>query len=206
MLDTLIIGFDQALRTFANVASSARPVPGEALPEPALSSDERRHAAGLMRVNHAGEVCAQALYAVQAIVTRDPALRAQFARAAREEQEHLAWTSSRLSELGDRTSLLDPLWYAGSFAIGIAAGAAGDRGNLSFVVETERQVEEHLSGHVERLPAQDAKSRAIVEQMREDEARHRSAAEAAGGSRLPYPLRAAMRVAADVMRTIAYRV
>ena len=206
MLDALITGFDRALRTFANVASSARPVPGDALPEPELSGDERRHAAGLMRVNHTGEVCAQALYAAQALVARDPAVRAQFAQAAREEEEHLAWTSSRLSELGDRPSLLNPLWYAGSFAIGVAAGVAGDRRNLSFVVETERQVEEHLTGHVERLPAQDAKSRAIVEQMREDEARHGATAEAAGGERLPYPLRVAMRAAADVMRTIAYRI
>ena len=182
MLDALIIGFDRTLRTFANVASSARPVPGSSVPEPELSRDERRHAAGLMRVNHTGEVCAQALYAAQALVARDPALRAQFAQAAREEEEHLAWTPSRLAELGDRPSLLNPLWYAGSFAIGLAAGVAGDRANLSFVVETERQVEEHLTGHVERLPAQDAKSRAIVEQMRDDEARH--GAMARGGRRL----------------------
>jgi len=206
MLEALIIGFDRTLRTLANVASSARPVPGGAIPEPELSRDDRRHAAGLMRVNHTGEVCAQALYAAQAIVARDPALRSQFAQAAREEEEHLAWTSSRLSELGDRPSLLNPLFYAGSFAIGIAAGVAGDRTNLSFVVETERQVEEHLTGHVERLPEQDAKSRAIVEQMRDDEARHGATAMAAGGSRLPFPIRAAMRAAADVMRTVAYRI
>ena len=205
MLDALIIGFDRTLRTFANVASSARPVPGESLPEPELSREERRHAAGLMRVNHTGEICAQALYAAQALVARDPALRAQFAQAAREEEDHLAWTSSRLAELHDRPSLLNPLWFAGSFAIGLAAGAAGDRTNLSFVVETERQVEEHLTGHVERLPEQDAKSRAIVEQMRDDEARHGAIAMAAGGSLLPYPVRAAMRAAADVMRTLAYR-
>jgi 3-demethoxyubiquinol 3-hydroxylase len=206
MLDALIIGFDRTLRTFANVASSARPVPGGSIPEPELSNEERRHAAGLMRVNHTGEVCAQALYAAQALVARDPALRAQFAQAAREEEEHLAWTLSRLSELDDRPSLLNPLWFAGSFAIGIAAGVTGDRTNLSFVVETERQVEEHLTGHVERLPGHDAKSRAIVEQMCEDEARHGAMAEAAGGSRLPYPVRTAMRVAADVMRRVAYRV
>lgn len=206
MLDALILSFDRALRTFANVATSARPVPGEAVSEPELTAEERRHAAGLMRVNHTGEVCAQALYAAQAIVARDPAVRAQFAQAAREEEEHLAWTASRLADLADRPSLLNPLWFAGSFAIGLAAGLAGDRANLSFVVETERQVEEHLTGHVDRLPAQDTKSRAIVEQMREDEARHGSTAEAAGGERLPYPARVAMRLAADVMRAVAYRI
>ena len=206
MIDGLITGFDRALRTFANVATSARPTPGVDAPDPEFTPQERRHAAGLMRVNHTGEVCAQALYAAQAIVARDPAVRAQFAQAAREEEEHLAWTTTRLAELNDRPSLLNPLWFAGSFAIGLAAGVAGDRANLSFVVETERQVEEHLSGHVDRLPVQDTKSRAIVEQMREDEARHGSTAEAAGGERLPYPARVAMRLAADVMRTIAYRI
>jgi len=206
MLDALITGFDRALRTFANVATSARPLPGDTLPDPSLTQAERRHAAGLMRVNHTGEVCAQALYAAQALVARDPAVRAQFAQAAREEEEHLAWTASRLAELSDRPSLLNPLWFAGSFAIGLAAGVAGDRTNLSFVVETERQVEEHLTGHVDRLPAGDTKSRAIVEQMRDDEARHGSIAEAAGGERLPYPARVAMRAAADVMRAVAYRI
>jgi len=206
MLDALITGFDRALRTFANVATSARPLPGDTLPDPSLTPAERRHAAGLMRVNHTGEVCAQALYAAQALVARDPAVRAQFAQAAREEEEHLAWTASRLAELSDRPSLLNPLWFAGSFAIGLAAGVAGDRTNLSFVVETERQVEEHLTGHVDRLPAGDTKSRAIVEQMRDDEARHGSIAEAAGGERLSYPARVAMRAAADVMRAVAYRI
>ena len=206
MLDAIIIGFDRALRTFANVASSSRPVPGANTEEPALTVPERRHAAGLMRVNHAGEVCAQALYAAQALVARDPALRAQFAQAAREEEDHLAWTASRLAELAERPSLLNPLWFAGSFAIGLAAGVAGDRANLSFLVETERQVEDHLTVHVDSLPPQDAKSRAIVEQMRDDEARHGSMAEAAGGERLGYPARAAMRLAADVMRAVAYRI
>ena len=206
MLDALILGFDRALRTFASVATSSRPVPGDALPEPALTPEERRHAAGLMRINHTGEVCAQALYAAQALVARDPAVRAQFAQSAREEEEHLAWTGARLAELADRPSLLNPLWYAGSFAIGLAAGVTGDRTNLSFVVETERQVEEHLSDHVDKLPPGDAKSRAIVEQMRDDEARHGSIAEAAGGARLPYPARIAMRAAADVMRAVAYRI
>ena len=205
MLDAFILGFDRALRTLANVATSARPTPGGALPDPTLTPAERRHAAGLMRVNHTGEVCAQALYAAQSLVARDPAVRSQFAQAAREEEEHLAWTGGRLAELADRPSLLNPLWFAGSFAIGLAAGVAGDRSNLSFVVETERQVEEHLSDHVDRLPPADTRSRAIVEQMRDDEARHGSIAQAAGGERLPYPARLAMRAAADVMRALAYR-
>lgn len=205
-LDQLIAGFDRTLRTLAGVASSARPVPGRDLPEVELQDDEKRHAAGLMRVNHTGEVCAQALYAAQALVARNPAIREQFAQAAREEEEHLAWTQSRLGELGARPSLLNPLWYAGSFAIGVAAGVAGDEVNLGFVVETERQVEEHLGGHVERLPPQDARSRAIVEQMREDEARHGAMALAAGGLPLPFPVRGLMRAAADVMRVVAYRV
>jgi ubiquinone biosynthesis monooxygenase Coq7 len=206
MLDALIVGFDRALRTLSGVATSARATPGDALPDAKLSPEDRRHAAGLMRVNHTGEVCAQALYAGQALVARNPDLRAQFAQAAREEEDHLAWTASRLEELSDRPSLLNPLWYAGSFAIGVAAGLAGDRTNLSFVVETERQVEEHLTGHVERLPDEDARSRAIVEKMRDDEAQHGAMALAAGGEPLPYPLRTAMRAAADVMRAVAYRI
>ena len=206
MIDALILGFDRTLRTLAGVASSARPLPGANLPDAELSPDERRHAAGLMRVNHTGEVCAQALYAAQALVARDPSIRDKFAQAAREEEEHLAWTRSRLAELDSGPSLLNPLWYAGSFAIGVAAGVAGDDVNLGFVVETERQVEEHLSGHMERLPGGDAKSRAIVEQMRDDEARHGAMALAAGASPLPFPVKGLMRVAADVMRTVAYRI
>jgi len=206
MIDSLILGFDRTLRTLAGVASSARPLPGADLPDAELSPPERRHAAGLMRVNHTGEICAQALYAAQALVARDPSIRDRFAQAAREEEEHLAWTRSRLAELDSRPSLLNPLWYAGSFAIGVAAGAAGDDVNLGFVVETERQVEEHLTGHMERLPDGDAKSRAIVAQMRDDEARHGAMAQAAGASPLPFPVRGLMRVAADVMRAVAYRV
>jgi ubiquinone biosynthesis monooxygenase Coq7 len=205
MLDALIAGFDRTLRTLAGVATSARPLPGASLPDAELSPDERRHAAGLMRVNHTGEICAQALYAAQALVARDPSIRGKFAQAAREEEEHLAWTRARLAELDSRPSLLNPLWYAGSFAIGVAAGVAGDDVNLGFVVETERQVEEHLSGHMERLPGGDAKSRAIVAQMRDDEARHGAMALAAGASPLPLPVKGLMRVAADVMRTVAYR-
>ncbi len=159
-----------------------------------------------MRVNHTGEVCAQALYSAQALVARDPSVKRQFAQAAREEEEHLAWTQARLAELGDRTSLLNPLWYAGALAIGVAAGLASDRINLGFVVETERQVEEHLTTHMDRLPAADARSRAIVEQMRDDEARHGAMAMAAGAVDLPFPIRLMMRAAADVMRTVAYRI
>lgn len=205
-LDQLIVGFDRALRTLAGVAAPGRPVPGTELADADLTDAEKRHAAGLMRVNHTGEVCAQALYAAQAIVARDPGIRERFAAAARDEEDHLAWTASRLEELGDRPSLMNPLWYAGSFAIGVAAGLAGDRVNLGFVVETERQVEEHLTGHMDALPPADAKSRAIVETMRDDEARHGAMAQAAGGVELPRPVRGAMRLAADAMKAIAYRV
>jgi ubiquinone biosynthesis monooxygenase Coq7 len=159
-----------------------------------------------MRVNHTGEVCAQALYAAQALVARDADVRARYAEAAREEEDHLAWTQARLAELDARPSLLNPLWYAGSFAIGLAAGVAGDRANLGFVVETERQVEEHLTAHIERLPANDTRSRAIVTQMRDDEARHGAMATDAGAVPLPFPVRRAMRAAADVMRAVAYRI
>ncbi len=206
MIDQLIVGFDRALRTLAGTATSSRPVPGAALPLPELAPDERKHSAGLMRVNHTGEVCAQALYAAQALVARDPALRARFASAAREEEDHLAWTQMRLAELNDRTSLLNPLWYAGSFAIGLAAGLAGDRVNLGFVVETERQVEDHLAGHLDALPDADAKSRAIVPTMRDDEARHGAMAQEAGAIDLPLPARELMRVTASVMKALAYRI
>jgi 3-demethoxyubiquinol 3-hydroxylase len=206
MFDDLVVSFDRALRTLAGHPTSSRRTPGAHLADPLLSADERRHAAGLMRVNHTGEVCAQALYAAQALVARDPGVKRQFAQASREEEEHLAWTQQRLTELDDHPSRLNPLWYAGSFAMGIAAGFAGDRVNLGFVVETERQVEEHLTAHMERLPAADAKSRAIVEKMRDDEARHGAAARAAGAAELPFVVRGMMRVAADVMRFVAYRV
>jgi ubiquinone biosynthesis monooxygenase Coq7 len=206
MLDALIVGFDRALRTLSGTVAAARPSPGERLAEPALEPHERGDAAGLMRVNHTGEVCAQALYAAQAIVARDPDVRARYAQAARDEEDHLAWTQARLAEFGARPSLLNPLWYAGSFAIGVVAGVAGDRANLGFVVETERQVEEHLTAHIERLPADDTKSRAIVTQMRDDEARHGAMALEAGGMPLPFPVRRLMRAAADVMRAVAYRI
>jgi ubiquinone biosynthesis monooxygenase Coq7 len=206
MIDELVVNFDRALRTLTGRPVASRPVPGAELDDGELSAADRTHAAGLMRVNHTGEVCAQALYAAQALVARDPAVKQEFAHAAREEEEHLAWTQHRLTELADRPSLLNPLWYGASFAIGIAAGAAGDRGNLGFVLETERQVEEHLTRHMEQLPEGDARSRAIVEQMRTDEARHGEAARAAGASELPPPVKGLMRIAADVMRFVAYRV
>jgi ubiquinone biosynthesis monooxygenase Coq7 len=206
MLDTLILGFDRALRTLSGTVNAARPTPGASISEPALEPHEQRDAAGLMRVNHTGEVCAQALYAAQAIVARDPDVRERYAQAARDEEDHLAWTQARLDEFGARPSLLNPLWYAGSFAIGIIAGVAGDRTNLGFVVETERQVEEHLTAHIERLPPNDTKSRAIVTQMRDDEARHGAMALEAGALPLPFPIRHAMRAAADVMRAVAYRI
>ena len=205
MLDRFIVGFDRALRTLSGIAQSVRPTPWAAMPEPELTPEERRHAAGLMRVNHTGEVCAQALYAAQALVARDPAIGSRFAAAARDEEEHLARTQSRLTELQDRPSLLNPLWYAGSFAIGTLAGLAGDRINLGFVVETERQVEEHLTTHLDRLPDADTKSRAIVDMMREDEARHGAMAQEAGAADLPLPVRHAMRVTASVMKAVAYR-
>ena len=206
MLDSLIVGFDRALRTLSGTATPARPMPGAMFPEPELAPQERREAAALMRVNHTGEVCAQALYSAQALVARNPVIREHYERAARDEEDHLAWTQARLAEMNGRTSLLNSLWYAGSFAIGIVAGLAGDRANLGFVVETERQVEEHLTVHMERLPQNDARSRAIVEQMRDDEARHGAMAYDAGAMPLPYPVRRAMRAAADVMRAVAYRI
>ncbi|GIX22811.1 MAG: 2-nonaprenyl-3-methyl-6-methoxy-1,4-benzoquinol hydroxylase [Caldimonas sp.] len=208
-LDTLLSAADGALRTVFGAHRVARPCPQPTPPAPQapLSEPERRLSGALMRVNHVGEVCAQALYTAQALATRDPALRAHFEAAAREEVDHLAWTEQRLAELGDRTSWLNPLWYAGAFGIGWVAGRlAGDRVSLGFVVETERQVEQHLQSHLERLPAQDASSRAIVQQMKEDEVRHALDAEAAGAVPLPAPVQWLMRAAAKVMTTTAHRV
>ena len=171
-----------------------------------LADAERRLSGALMRVNHVGEVCAQALYSAQALATPDPALRRQLERAAGEETDHLAWTAERLRELGARPSLLNPLWYAGAFGLGLVAGRAGDATSLGFVVETERQVERHLDSHLGRLPAADLRSRAIVSRMKDDEASHAVAAEQAGAARLPLPVRWAMRLAARVMTTTAHYV
>ena len=170
-----------------------------------MNEAERRLAGALMRVNHVGEVCAQAMYQAQALTAGSDALRRQMEQAAREEADHLAWTEERLRELDDRPSLLNPLWYAGAFAIGLAAGRAGDRWSLGFVAETERQVEEHLAGHLDRLPPHDAASRAIVARMKEEEAHHGQQARLAGARPLPLPLRWAMRGAAKVMTTTAHR-
>jgi ubiquinone biosynthesis monooxygenase Coq7 len=181
-------------------------MPARTCRPPSLAEGRAPPRGGLMRVNHAGEVCAQALYAAQALVARDPALKERFATAARDEEDHLAWTATRLSSWAIARRCSIPLWYAGSFAIGVAAGVVGDRANLGFVVETERQVEEHLTGHIDALPAADGRSRAIVARMRDDEARHGAMAHEAGGTELPRPVRGVMRLAAGVMKAIAYRV
>ena len=207
-VDRLLAAADNALRTLsgASVASRPCPKPAAAAPAATLDDSQRRLSGALMRVNHVGEVCAQALYNAQALSTRDPALRLQFERASRDETDHLAWTQQRLRELGARTSLLNPLWYAGAFGIGWLAGRRGDRSSLGFVVETERQVEHHLQGHLGRLPGDDRASQAIVRQMKEDEADHARQAEQAGAAPLPLPLRWAMRAAAKVMTATAHYV
>jgi ubiquinone biosynthesis monooxygenase Coq7 len=209
-LDPVITSADNALRTLSGAVHAARGNPADALPAaataPDLDTDERRHAGALMRVNHVGEVCAQALYQAQALTARTPELRQQMLAAAREELDHLAWTQQRLDELGARPSLLNPLWYAGSFGIGLLAGRLGDAVSLGFVVETERQVERHLAGHLDRLPPADRRSRAIVDQMKLDEARHADAAGGAGAAPLPLPVRWLMRGVAKVMTTTAERI
>jgi ubiquinone biosynthesis monooxygenase Coq7 len=201
--DRIVSALDHALRarTAAPQAARARPLPARTGEQ--LGDDERRESGALMRVNHVGEVCAQALYSAQALATADPALQRQFRQAAGEETDHLAWTAERLAELGARPSLLNPLWYAGAFAIGLVAARAGDARSLGFLVETERQVERHLERHLDRLPAADLASRAIVAQMKDDEAGHAIAAEHAGARRLPLPVRWTMRGAAKVMTTVA---
>lgn len=205
-LDAVLESADAALRTLFAPAHAARPCPTLAGEPTELDAAEKAEAGALMRVNHVGEVCAQALYTAQALATRDPALRAHFTRASAEETDHLAWTRQRLDELGSRPSLLNPLWYAGAFGLGLLAGRFGDRVSLGFVVETERQVEAHLEGHMQRLPSGDHASRAIVAQMKDDEARHAQQAQEAGALPLPAPVRALMRAAAKVMTTVAHRI
>lgn len=205
-LDLALSGIERALGTVSNAAIAARPSPGDTQAESHLDDHERQHAAGLMRVNHTGEVCAQALYDGQAALARDGATRAHLRAAADEETDHLAWCAQRLRELDDRPSLLNPLWYAGSFAIGALAAAIGDAVSLGFVVETERQVEAHLHEHLQRLPASDARSRAILETMQTEETRHAANAQARGGAELPQPIPRLMRFASSVMKAVAYRI
>ena len=203
--DPLISGVDKALRTLFVRAPTARPVPGNGLPEADLSTEERRHAGALMRINHVGEVCAQALYQGQAMTCANTDIRGALAKAANEETEHLAWTERRIEALGARKSLLNPLWYLGALSIGMLAGKLGDGWNLGFLAETERQVEAHLAGHLDKLPVGDAKSRAIVEQMKIDEQKHGETASLLGAFAMPPPVKLAMRLAAGVMTRTAYR-
>jgi ubiquinone biosynthesis monooxygenase Coq7 len=203
-LDQLIVNVDKALRVIGGVATASRPNPAVHAADATLDESEQRRSAGLMRVNHVGEVCAQALYDSQARFAKNPQMRAQFEQAGREEEDHLAWTAQRLTELGSQPSLLNPLWYAGAYAIGAVAAHLGDARSLGFVVETERQVEAHLNSHLDRLPVQDAKSRAIVEQMRADEIAHGAAAQAMGAADTPFAVKAGMTVMSKVMTTTAY--
>lgn len=203
VVDSLLVAADEALRSLSGAATAARPTPGAAAEGPATAQD-RELSARLMRVNHTGEVCAQALYSGQALVARSPSVRAALQTAASEERDHLAWCRGRLDQLDARASLLDPLWYAGSFAWGVASGLAGDRWSLGFLAETEDQVEHHLAGHLDRLPADDRASRAIVLQMREDENRHGAMGRALGAEDLPAPVKSAMRLASRVMTGTAY--
>ncbi len=209
--DRLIAAFDQALRAaLSSVPLNAAAALPPLAQDSSLTPDERAHAAALMRVNHVGEVCAQALYHGQGLAASTPALRTHMERAAADEGRHLEWTAARIAELGGRTSLLNPFWYAGAFALGVVAARAGDAVSLGFVAETERQVESHLESHLAGqaggLPVADTRSREIVVQMRDDEARHRHDAVAAGGAALPLPARLAMKAMAKVMTTLAYRI
>lgn len=205
-LDRAILEFDRALRAIAGVHNAERPSPAEGIREADLDEDARAHSAALMRVNHVGEVCAQALYQGQALTARNPAARESLERAAREEGDHLAWSMDRIRALGGRPSVLNPLWYAGSLALGVGAGLLGDRWNLAFLAETEHQVEEHLTGHLDKLSPEDAATRAVVKAMRDDEARHRQTAVSLGAAELPEPAKRAMRALAKVMTTVAYRI
>ena len=206
-VDRLIAGFDYALRTINSSPTRAmRPNPAEGVPDAEMSSGERAHAAGLMRVNHAGEIAAQGLYQGHAAVARDGSIEDQMKQAADEELDHLAWCEQRLTELGSGPSRLRPLWYAGSFAIGAASGVLGDKWSLGFIEETEKQVSEHLTGHLDGLPEQDARSRAIVTQMREEEEEHGANAHAAGAAELPEPVKGLMKGVAVIMKSAAYRI
>jgi ubiquinone biosynthesis monooxygenase Coq7 len=206
VIDSLILEFDKALRTVFASAPTTRAMPGADLPEADLDEAERGHAAALMRIDHVGEVCAQALYQGQALTCRNAETRQALQQAAWEETEHLNWTERRIVELGGRKSLLNPLWYAGSLAIGVVAGKLGDDWNLGFLAETERQVEAHLDGHLASLPETDQRSRAVVDQMKTDEIRHAETAIRLGARELPAPLKAAMAAMSKAMTMIAYRV
>ncbi|OGV74345.1 MAG: 2-octaprenyl-3-methyl-6-methoxy-1,4-benzoquinol hydroxylase [Methylophilales bacterium RIFCSPHIGHO2_02_FULL_57_10] len=205
MIDRLITEFDKGLRAVFAPAHSVRPYPDHACADTMLTDNEKHRAAALMRVNHSGEVCAQALYNGQALTARNPATEAALRQASQEETEHLAWCEKRIRELGGHKSLLNPLWYAGSFALGALAGVLGDKWNLGFLAETEHQVGRHIESHLMRLPANDEKSRIILEQMKEDEARHATTALEHGGAALPAPVRLAMKLASKVMTGTAYR-
>ena len=206
-IDRLIIEFDTALRSVVGGANAQRLTPdSEQSTKSVLDAQERKHAAGLMRVNHVGEVCAQALYQSQKLVARNPQIQEMLSHSGQEEMDHLAWCETRLQELGSHTSYLNPFWYAGSFAIGLAAGLAGDKWSLGFVAETEKQVENHLESHLEKLPLEDHRSRAIVEQMRVDEIEHGQAAVQAGGAVLPEPIQKMMQAMSKVMTKTAYKI
>jgi ubiquinone biosynthesis monooxygenase Coq7 len=203
-LDGLIVEFDKGLRTLLCKAQSLRPFPDAGLPEAVLSESDKKHAAGLMRVNHSGEICAQALYQGQALTAKDPQVQQKLQQAAQEETEHLAWTAARVHEMGSHLSLLNPLLYGSSLALGAVAGLLGDKWNLGFLAETERQVGAHLQSHLARLPQQDEKSRAVVQQMYVDETRHSEMATELGGAELPLPVKLAMKLSAKVMTNTAY--
>lgn len=205
-LDRLLAGIERALETVAGTPEAQRPSPAHQVAETELDDKERRHVAGLMRVNHTGEVCAQALYDGQAALARREENRTHLQGAAAEETDHLAWCTERLQELDSRPSLLNPLWYAGSYAIGALAALAGDKVSLGFVVETEKQVETHLAEHMDKLPAKDERSRAVLKQMQEDEIRHALHAQERGGIKLPFPVPQLMHATSMVMKTVAYRI
>lgn len=205
-MDALVLAFDRALRTLSGSAQARRPNPAVELAAPILSEDDRKASVSLMRVNHAGEVAAQALYQGQGLTARTPEIKSKLSHAADEELDHLAWTRQRLTELGGRPSLLDPIWYVGAFAVGTVAGAIGDKVSLGFLQATEEQVEAHLDTHLNRLPSDDTISRAIVEQMKQDEAAHAQTARALGAETLPRSLQALMRASAKVMTATAAKI